>query len=215
MVNGGYDRDLYGDTGAFVPYAGGFQCRRACCTNATVNKARAFLALFSVLAAACGGAGQYGFSREYVPLDEEETHIETASAVTYEEVRRDPADYRDDVVAWFGVVTAVDAQPNGSARVAMTYRAHQDRHLCGDERDSSCRVTVSERPGGPFSALLEVRPEDREGQDRLWIGSLLKVYGTPTADFDDQGGPILQTRYYRHWPRGTYVTTGASATMRR
>jgi hypothetical protein len=166
------------------------------------------------LVSACG-AGQYGYDREYVPLGDEDDYLEQATEVTYEEVRRNPADYRSAMVGWFGVVTALDADANGRARVALTYRTHQPRHLCRDETAGSCRVTVSDRAGGPFSAVIEMRPEDRAGQDRMWIGSLVKVYGLPSGDFDEQGGPVLQAQHYRHWPRGTYVTTGAASAMRR
>lgn len=170
-----------------------------------------------LLLTACGGAGQYGFAREYVPLDAEEPYIEETTEISYEEVRRDPADFSEATVAWFGVVTAVAVDPSGSAPalVSMTFRTHQARHLCRDETRGSCRVTVSERAGGPFSALVEIRPDDRDGETRLWNGSLLKVYGVPTGDFDDEGGPILRARWYRHWPRGYFVTTGAAGAMRR
>ncbi len=62
---------------------------------------------------------------------------------------------------------------------------------------------------------MEIRPEDREGENRLWVGSLVKVYGSPTGDFDEEGGPILQSAWYRLWPHGKYVTTGARGSMRR
>lgn len=137
--------------------------------------------------------------------------MEAATEVSYEDVRRDPADYTSVSVGWFGVVTGVGAD----GLVSMTYRTLAARNLCSDERDSSCRVTVSEREGGPFSARMEIRPEDREGENRLWVGSLVKVYGSPTGDFDEEGGPILQSAWYRLWPHGKYVTTGARGSMRR
>jgi len=46
-------------------------------------------------------------------------------------------------------------------------------------------------------------------------GSLLKVYGKALADYDDRGGPLLATEYYRHWPLGTYVNTARATNMRR
>jgi hypothetical protein len=76
-------------------------------------------------------------------------------------------------------------------------------------------VTVSDRQSGPFTAKLAIRPEDQSGQDRLWTGSLVRVYGHPTGEFDEEGGPVIQAEWYRHWPRGKYVTTGAAASMRR
>jgi hypothetical protein len=165
---------------------------------------------------ACGGAGPYGFARTYEPVSAEEPYLEEATYVGYEELRRDPEDYRSTTVGWFGVVTDFEeVEGSDRTKVHMTFRTHQDRHLCSDEFDSSCRVTVSEHEGGPFTAIVSVRPEHRSGRQRLWQGSLLKVYGSPTGDFDDRGGPILEADWYRHWPRGKYVTTGARAVMRR
>jgi len=91
----------------------------------------------------------------------------------------------------------------------------QPRNLCADERSSSCRVTVSERSGGEFSALISLRPGDQSGPNRLWTGSLVRVYGTPTGDLDEDGGPVMRVDYYRHWPRSQYVTTASSGRMRR
>ena len=54
-----------------------------------------------------------------------------------------------------------------------------------------------------------LEPEDKTGRDRLYAGSLVKVYGHVTPEYDDRGGPIVKADYYRHWPRGNYVTTTA------
>jgi hypothetical protein len=166
------------------------------------------------LSAGCG-AGQFGFSQTYVTLSEEDDFADGAQEAVYEDVKRDPVGYRSQNIGWFGIVTSVEAGPNGSSLVHMTHRVHQERHLCADETDASCRVTVADRTSGPWTAVLTMRPEDREGQDRLTTGSLLKVYGAPNGDFDAEGGPVLAARYYRHWPRGAYVTTGDRNRMRR
>lgn len=168
--------------------------------------------VFGVVLGACGG-GQYGYTRTYEPLSEESDYLEAASPTPYEDVHRDPAAFRQTHVAWFGVVT--DVRVNGEeAIVSLTYRTHQERHLCADEREDSCRVTISARPGEEFSVRLRLHEEDRSGRKRLWVGSLLKVYGTPTGELDAQGGPVLTAQYYRHWPHGTYVTTQAAGGMR-
>ena len=168
-----------------------------------------------LLALACGGAGPYGYAPESVPAGPEDEHLEAVENVTYEEIRRDPVDFGSTTVGWFGVVTGVEAGEGGETLVHLTYRTLQPRNLCADERDSSCRVTVSERAGGPFSAILALRPEEEAGSDRLWVGSLVKVYGQPTGDFDADGGPVLRATWHRHWPHGTYVTTAARGSMRR
>ncbi len=166
--------------------------------------------------AACGGGGPYGFAHEYAPFGDEETHMDAAAQVSYEDVRRDPADFQSVTVGWFGVITEVGLDENGSGTIAVTHRTLAARNLCADERSSSCRVTVSERAGGPWTAQLTVRVDDLGGEDRVWIGSLVKVYGTPTGELDpEHGGPVLEAAWYRHWPRGKFVTTGARNSMRR
>jgi hypothetical protein len=175
------------------------------------------LLLLAVLAPAAGCASNpYGYAPEYVPLSDEEPYQERGMALGYEDVRRDPVSYKDKMLAWFGVVQDVQPLPGKDAvKVALELRFHQDRHLCTDQFDSSCRVTISEKAGGPWTAILTLRPEDREGRDRVHSGSLLKVYGKALPDYDDRGGPILQAEYYRHWPLGTYVNTARSTNMRR
>ena len=173
------------------------------------------LLLASLLALGGCGANPYGFSRSYETLSDEEDFAEGAEEAVYEDVRRDPARFRERRLAWFGVVTGVEAGSGGATLVHLTHRSHQERHLCADETDASCRVTVAERASGPWSATLSLRPEDTVGTDRVWTGSLLRVIGAPTGEFDAEGGPVLAAAYYRHWPRGAYVTTADRARMRR
>jgi hypothetical protein len=168
-----------------------------------------------VLASACA-SDPYGYAPQYVPVSDEEPFMEGATEPSYEEVRRDPSSYQAGRIGWYGVVDSIDGPAaSGRARVALSHHFHQERHLCADQFDSSCRVTVSQRAGGPFTAWVDLRPEDRDGRNRVYAGSLLKVYGQVTTEYDDRGGPVFRVEYYRHWPRGTYVTTGRSANMRR
>lgn len=172
------------------------------------------LALLLALGAGCG-AGQYGFAREYVPLGSEEGFLEQSTELGYEEVRREVDEHGSSTLGWFGVVSDIEPGENGQTLVHLTYRTLATRNLCSTESSSSCRVTVSERPGGVFHTTLTLRPEDREGQDRLWRGSLLRVYGTPAPELLEDGTPVIVPLFYRHWPRGAYVTTGARRSMRR
>lgn len=176
---------------------------------------RPSILLLTALLAACGG-NPYGYAPEYAPLSDEEPHYERGLALSYEDVRRDPVGHQAQDLAWFGVVQAVKpVGASGQVQVALDLRFHQPRHLCTDQFDDSCRVTISDKAGGPFSALVTLRPEDREGRDRVYAGSLLKIYGRVTTDYDDRGGPIVKADYYRHWPRGQYVTTRRAVNMRR
>ena len=175
-----------------------------------------FMLVSGLLFVGCGG-GQYGFDRHYSPYGDEDDYYDRASPLSYEEVRRDPADFTETLLGWFGIVQdapEIDAE-TGQATVHLNFRTHRQRHLCRTEHADSCRVTVSERQGGSFSAVVQVRVEDRAGAERINVGSLMRVYGSPTVDFNDEGGPILEAVHYRHWPRGTYVTTGHAGVMRR
>ena len=173
------------------------------------------LLVVALSSAGCYSAGLYGYDRTYVPLDEEEGLIERATVPPYRDVRRDPREFRRALVMWFGVVTSTEAEPGGKVLVHTSHRIHQDRHLCADMERDTCRVTVSERSEGVFSAIIAIRPEDTTGRNRLQTGSLVRVYGTVTGGYDAEGGPVLRARYYRHWPRGQYLTTAARGQMRR
>ena len=176
--------------------------------------AREWVLCAGLALAACGGSN-YGYGREYVPTDDEEPFYERAADVSYEEVRRDPKAFEQRHIGWFGVVISAKRDAEGGVQLALDLRFHQPRHLCSDQFESSCRVTISEREGGTFSTAIKLRPEDSSGGERLNVGSLVKVYGTPTGEFDDRGGPLIKAEYYRQWPHGAYVTTSGAATMRR
>jgi hypothetical protein len=176
---------------------------------------RKLTALTVLFIAACGG-NPYGYAPQYVPLSDEEAYFEKGVEQSYEDVRRDPSSHQSEELAWFGVVDDVQqVAGSGDTRVSMSLHFHQDRHLCTDQFDSSCRVTISDKAGGPFSALIALRTEDRAGKYRVYQGSLLKIYGHVTTEYDDRGGPIVKADYYRHWPLGTYVTTRRAGNMRR
>lgn len=175
--------------------------------------ALAALALLSMLPS-CGGGGPYGFTHEYSALGEEDPYMRRAVDLSYEEVRRTRPE-EQQMVGWFGVVLEPPQVTGETARVHLSLRAHQDRHLCSSGSSDSCRVTVSEREIGQFTAIIPIRAEDREGRLRLWTGSLVKIYGTATGETDEGEGPVLQAEWYRHWPPHYYVTTGHSGSMRR
>ncbi len=167
------------------------------------------------LVAACGGGGRYGYARTYEPADGERAYMERASDASYEEVRRARPEDQPNV-SWFGVVLGAPELEGDHARVRLSLRAHQERHLCSSEYDDSCRVTVSDREIGTFSAIIPVRAEDLvAGPERLGAGSLLRVYGRSHGETDASGDPVVVADWYRHWPRYTFVTTAMSGRMRR
>ena len=171
------------------------------------------LPLLLALLVACSGA--YGFARTYKPLAAEHRHFDEAQQLTYQDLVREPNAYKTIEVGWFGVVTDMQTRPGGRTRLVLSLRAHQPRHLCSEESSSSCRVTVSSALLGTFSADVALKPEELSGQERIWVGSLLKIYGMPTGEYSEGTGPILDVKYYRHWPRGYYVTTAQRTEMRR
>lgn len=167
--------------------------------------------------AGCGG-NQYGYSRTYEAYGEEGPYLEREVELSYEDVRRFPDRHAESLIGWFGTVTEIREldRETGEAQITMAYRRHQTRHLCSDETSGSCRVTISQRSVGPFEVLMTVRAEDiAEGPHRLWTGSLVKIYGHVMDAGTEETGPVLQVQHYRHFPHGTFVTTGASGSMRR
>jgi hypothetical protein len=77
-------------------------------------------------------------------------------------------------------------------------------------------VTVSDRTIGPFEARVRLRPEDlAQGRERINRGSLVKIYGRVVDAGTEENGPIIEAEWYRHWPHGMFVTTGARGSMRR
>ncbi|MBW2263205.1 MAG: hypothetical protein JRG91_14645, partial [Deltaproteobacteria bacterium] len=93
---------------------------------------------------------------------------------------------------------------------------HQPRHLCEDKFDKkTCRVTVSKKsPGTCTTTVVATAEADIMGKNKIQTKSLIKVYGKATGDYDDEGGPVLETLWFRHWPPGQYVDTSAASFMR-
>jgi hypothetical protein len=183
-------------------------------------------ALVALLAAGCG-AGQYGFSRHYVPLDDEEELYAESKELPFETVTADPKDFDGKPIRWFGIVEKVEPTDDGRYKVRMSHHQHQDRHLCEGETNSSCRVTVHFKSSGGFTALLELREEDVvPGLDKVQPGTLVHAYvqvrcrfdeddEIMVCDYDDLGGLLMDGTYYRQWPARYFVTTRAAGSMRR
>lgn len=163
---------------------------------------------------ACAG-NPYGYAREYIPQSGESEYMEQAVPLTYEEVRRDPEGNKDRLLSWFGTVVGMQQGEHGQTLVALELRFRQPRNLCRDQFESSCRVTVSDRTGGPFSARMVVPADARGGRNGVGKGALVRVYGYPTSDFDERGGPVLRAAHFRYWPYGTYVFASNRTNMRR
>jgi len=164
----------------------------------------------------CSGAGPYGHSPHYVPLAEEESA--GAGVREYDPIMyaREPEDWKKHKSSLFGVVTSRSPGAGGAAYLTVTVRRLEPRNICDSLRsDDTCRVTVSDRDFGAVHMLVRLKPEDDVGEISLGPGSLVRVIGTFGQDVDaGDGGPILRADYYRHWPRGYFVTRADANEMR-
>ena len=164
----------------------------------------------------CHGAGPYGHSKVYAATGAEEGAV--AGNKEYDPLlaERSLDKLKGRSVWLFGVVTNRGSGPGGATYVALSLRSLQQRNLCESADEDSCRVTVSEREMGRAHALLALSAEDEMGQDSVGLGSLLRVVGSVTQDLDpNDGTPVLRASFYRHWPRGSFVTTKAASVVKR
>lgn len=171
------------------------------------------LAAVASLVAACGG-GQYGHSRFYDPLSDEEEAL--SGAVEYDPVmaQRQPDAWAKKKVTLFGVVTKRSDAGNGQLELSLSVRGLEGRNLCSDRTEGSCRTTVTEREHARVRVHLKPTvPEDAAGAISIGAGSLVRVIGR-LEPVGEGGVPTLSTLYYRHWPRGYYVTTASAKIMR-
>jgi hypothetical protein len=172
--------------------------------------------MLSLALVGCGSAGQYGHSPVYAPLGDEEAAA--AGAKEYDPVmaKRSPDQWKGKTVSVFGIVAGRSAGSGGKAEVKLSVRTLEPRNLCDSGDDDSCRVTVSEHEHAVVHALLRLSTEDDIGEHSVGARSLVRVIGTISDEVDPSDGePVLQAKFYRHWPRGFYVTTADRKYMRR
>lgn len=171
------------------------------------------LAWFTV---ACSSVGPYGYSRTYSPLDEEERAVANSREFDPVMAQRAPDDWKKARVNLFGVVQARKDAAGGGAYLTLGMRSLGTRNLCEDADDASCRVTVSEREHAVVHAVVRLRSGDDLGKLSVQPGSLLRLVGRLGDDVDPaDGGAVLRAEFYRHWPRGEFVTMADSEHMRR
>lgn len=172
--------------------------------------------LVLVLVIGCSSAGPYGHSRTYTPLDAETEALKNATEYDPVMATRSPEKWKGKNLSLFGVVVRRDSGDAGSAYLRLSVRTLEPRNLCEFEAEDSCRVTVSDREHAVVHAQVKLSAEDDLGRYSVGVGSLVRVVGQLTDDYDTEDGtPVLRTSYYRHWPRGDYVTTAARDNMRR
>jgi hypothetical protein len=169
----------------------------------------------ATLVLACG-AGPYGHSPKYVPLDDESAALVGAREYDPVMVARQPDEWRSGKTTLFGVVESRTAGPNGQALLKLGVRRLELRNLCESaDDDDSCRVTVSDGDFGVVWALVSLHGEDYVGPHSVGMRSLLRVVGTIGQDVSPaDGSPVLRAGWYRHWPPFFYVTKASAQTMR-
>ncbi len=115
------------------------------------------------------------------------------------------------------VVTNRGAGTSGTAYVTMSVRRLEPRNACDSHNDEdTCRTTVSDTDFGLVHAMVVLHGEDDVGEHSVGGGSLLRlVWHRSREEVDpNDGAPHMRVTYYRHWPRGFYVTKAAAAQMR-
>jgi hypothetical protein len=165
---------------------------------------------------ACSGGGQYGYTRAYSPLDDEEKALGNSREFDPVMAQRAPDDWKKARVNLFGVVKARKDAPGGGAYLTLGMRTLASRNLCDEADEDTCRVTVSEREHAVVHAVVRLRSGDDLGKLSVQPGSLLRLVGSLSDDVDPaDGGAVLRAEFYRHWPRAEYVTMADSEHMRR
>jgi hypothetical protein len=163
----------------------------------------------------CAGAGPYGHSPKYVPLGDEEKAV--TGATEYDPVMygRQQEEWRKKQVVAFGIVTN-RGTGQGAAYLTLSVRRLEPRNLCDNANDDdSCRVTVSDAEFGVVHAIVALQGEDDVGEHSVGVGSMLRIVGGIGEDVDpNDASPVIRVKYYRHWPRGFYVTKQAASVMR-
>lgn len=162
----------------------------------------------------CSSAGPYGYSRTYAPLGAESDAADGAHEYDPVMAERDKADWKKKKVSVFGIVTKRAEGPAGTAYVTLSVRNLEERNLCEQLDEQTCRVTVGQHEFAIVHAQLKLAPSDDIGEKSLNRGSLVRVLGKLTDDVDaDDGGVVLKGDYYRHWPRNFFVTTASRPDM--
>jgi hypothetical protein len=165
---------------------------------------------------ACHSAGAYGHSRVYTPSDAEKPAVSAGAEFDAFAFERAADKLKGKSVWLFGVVTQRKPGSGGASYLALSLRTLQVRNLCESDDEDSCRVTVSEREMGRAHALLSLKGEDELGELSIGLGSLVRVAGRVAEEVDSADGTaVVRASFYRHWPRGFYVTTKSAALLRR
>jgi hypothetical protein len=162
---------------------------------------------------ACASAGPWGHARDYVPLTGEQQACDGARDYDPVMAAREPEEWSREPVQLFGVVVRRGEAADGSSVLELSVRRLEPRNLCEGPAADSCRVTVTEHEFGSVRAHVKLRPDDDQGELSVGTGSLVRVAGRLSVK--GEAGATIAAAFYRHWPRGYFVTTAARKHMRR
>ncbi len=177
---------------------------------------RLSFSLFGLTLLACSSAGPYGYSRAYSANDDEEAAVENASEYDPVMAQREPDTWKKQKIMLFGIVTSRKEGPGGAAYLTLSMRTLAERNLCDDFDEETCRVTVGDHEHVVVHALAKLKGDDQLGKFSVGAGSLVRVVGKLSDNVDpDDGMPVLEAQFYRHWPRGYFVTSADASHMRR
>jgi hypothetical protein len=176
----------------------------------------AALAALAALALGCGSAGQYGHSRVYSPLSDEDDAARGSERYDPVMSKRLPQEWQGKKLDLFGIVLARAEGRDGLADLTLSVRRLAARNLCEAGEEDTCRVTVGDQELARIHVLVQLRQDDAIGQKTLRPESLVRVVGKleDHANKED-GADVLLASYYRHWPPAEYVTEQARSYMRR
>lgn len=164
----------------------------------------------ALLVTACGGAGRWGYSRNYAPTSEEKGATEGAKELDAPMAALKPEAWRGQKVKFFMVVQERKPAPGGGAY--LTGKQHTLNEINGCENkfdDSSCRVTIKPTGHETVHAIVRLAGDDDVGKLAVGSGSLVRVVGTITDATDPNDGKlVVQASWYRQWPMGYYVKEG-------
>lgn len=174
------------------------------------------LILVGLSLAACHSAGPLGHAQTYVPYGPEVDASQ--GALEYDPVvaTRRPETFRKQTTSVFGIVKKREPGAGGNTYLTLSMRRLEPRNLCENSHDEdTCRVTVTDVEFGIVHASVKILEGDDVGADAVGAGSLVRVLGTLTDAVDESDGfPVFRTLAYRHFPRGTYVTSAAAAVLK-
>jgi hypothetical protein len=164
----------------------------------------------SLLVVACGGAGRWGYSRNYTPTSEEKSATEGARELDSPMAALKPEAWRGQKVKFFMLVQDRKPAPGGGAY--LTGKQHTLNEINGCENkfdESSCRVTIKPTGHETVHAVVRLQSDDDVGKLAVSNGSLVRVVGMITDATDpDDGKLVVQATWYRQWPMGYFVREG-------